>query len=32
MLPGKIADFPDEWIEQNYLEDIMFSGSGGSRE
>ncbi|HIA5785760.1 TPA: hypothetical protein ACWQQF_003725 [Escherichia coli] len=24
-------DFPDEWIEQNYLEDIMFSGSGGSR-
>ncbi|ECF0041827.1 hypothetical protein EXA44_19565, partial [Salmonella enterica subsp. enterica serovar Montevideo] len=31
MLPGKIADFPDEWIEQNYLEDIMFSGSGGSR-
>ncbi|EPQ8919164.1 hypothetical protein ACUW1X_000816 [Enterobacter hormaechei] len=27
----KIADFPDEWIEQNYLEDIMFSGSGGSR-
>ncbi|HFZ5874207.1 TPA: hypothetical protein ACILGH_004479, partial [Escherichia coli] len=25
------ADFPDEWIEQNYLEDIMFSGSGGSR-
>lgn len=31
LLPDKIADYPDEWIEQNYLEDIMFSGSGGSR-
>lgn len=31
MLPDRIANFPDDWIEQKYLENIMFSGSGGSR-
>lgn len=31
MLPGRITDLPDDWIEQSYLEDIMFNGSGGSR-
>ncbi|WP_274009313.1 hypothetical protein [Vibrio parahaemolyticus] len=31
MLPSKITELPDEWIECRELENIMFTGSGGSR-
>ncbi|ENP8449382.1 hypothetical protein HYO28_03995 [Vibrio parahaemolyticus] len=31
MLPSKITELADEWVEQDELEDIMFSGSGGAR-
>lgn len=31
LLPKRITELPDEWVEQDELEDIMFSGSGGAR-
>ncbi|MHA2938939.1 hypothetical protein ACXJY6_11685 [Vibrio sp. RC27] len=31
MLPSKITELPDDWIECRELYDIMFSGSGGTR-
>ncbi len=31
MLPSKLTELADEWVEQDELEDIMFSGTGGNR-
>lgn len=31
LLPSKVTELSDEWIELDELEDIMFSGTGGSR-
>ncbi|MGL1289594.1 hypothetical protein ACSTJS_04375 [Vibrio parahaemolyticus] len=31
LLPKKIIEFPDEWIECGDLQHIMFNGSGGKR-